>query len=214
MSGSGDETTDFWNRCFREIDQPLNPVGKDHSDSIVAKFREHNVRSILDVGCGYGRWSIAFAQAGFDVTAVDVSVEAIRLLDQWARTLSLYVSTLVSDVRYLKDFDNRFDGIWCNSVLDHMTYADADRGMVNILRSLKPGGVACLSFDGQDNDPDDAWQSLDDGTRLYVSGSRKGMRWRFFSDQEIRLLVQDAKLLEFVISADGGRQVWIQRTGA
>src|ERR1700690_3569918 len=37
-------------------------------------------RSVLDVGCGRGRWSKEFAARGARVTGVDISPEAISLL--------------------------------------------------------------------------------------------------------------------------------------
>jgi len=54
--------------------------------------------NVLDLGCGLGRHAIAFAQAGFSVTATDASECAVGHLRKWAEELSLPIQTQVCDV--------------------------------------------------------------------------------------------------------------------
>ncbi len=48
---------------------------------------------VLDLGCGLGRHSIAFALAQFSVTATDASPTAIQHLNGWAHSLQLSIET-------------------------------------------------------------------------------------------------------------------------
>ena len=211
MSIPIDDVTAFWNRCFREIDSHSEPVRAERIGPIIARFREQNVSTVLDLGSGYGRWSIPLAQEGFAVTAVDISKEAIDLLKAWAMRLGLTIADNVNAAQYLTICDGPFDAVVCNSVLDHMTYADAALSMTNIHHILKIDGIAFLAFDGPDESDTDSFESLADGSRVYMSGNRKGKIWRFFSDKEIRTLVKEFELTQFDSRANGSREVWLRK---
>ena len=178
---------------------------------IIARLRRHQVRTILDLGSGYGRWSIPLAQAGFAVTAVDISAEALRLLDEWAQRIGLRVETIASAAQNLKVLESSFDAVICNSVFDHVTPADAAICVKNIYRSLKTGGIAYLCFDGIGEKEKTKFDSLADGSRVYLSGSQEGMLWRFYFDTEIKGLVAGAELLHFSYRANGAREIWIRK---
>ncbi len=163
------------------------------------------------MGSGLGRWSIPLAREGFAVTAVDISKEAIDLLEGWARKLGLKIAVNVSAAQYLTVCDGQFDAVVCNSVLDHMTYANAALSMDNIHRILKIDGIAFLTFDGPGESDTDNFESLADGSRVYDAGNRKGMIWRFFPDMEIRTLVKDFELTQFNVGVNGSREIWLRK---
>ncbi len=45
-------------------------------------FRREGVRNVLVPGAGYGRNALVFARAGFTVTGVEISAEAIKLAEE------------------------------------------------------------------------------------------------------------------------------------
>ena len=53
---------------------------------------------VFDLGCGLGRHAIAFAGAGFHVTATDASETAIAHLNEWAKKLNLSIQTKICDI--------------------------------------------------------------------------------------------------------------------
>ena len=211
MGSSIEELAAFWNRRYAEIGEEEATVNRERLSPIVAQLRRHQIRTILDLGSGYGKWSIPLAQAGFAVTAVDISAEALRLLAVWARRIGLHVETIVSSAQKLDVPESSFDSAVCNSVLDHMTLADAANCMKNIFCSLKTGGIAYLCFDGLDEEEKAEFVTLADGSRVYVTGTQKGMLWRFYFDSEIKTLVAGAELLHFSYLANGAREVWIRK---
>jgi cyclopropane fatty-acyl-phospholipid synthase-like methyltransferase len=211
VSVSIEDVTAFWDRCFREIDSHPEPARAERLAPIIARFHEQKVSTILDMGCGCGRWSIPLVQEGFAVTAVDISKEAIDLLEAWAEELGLKVAVNVSAAQYVTVCDGPFDAVICNSVLDHMTYIDAAQSMANIYRVLRIDGIAFLTFDGPDESDTGNFELLADGSRVYSSGIRQGMIWRFFSDMEIRELVRDFELTQFDVGANGNREVWLRK---
>jgi SAM-dependent methyltransferase len=74
---------------------------------------------VLDLGCGLGRHAIAFAQAGFSVTACDVSEKAVAHLSRWAQGLSLKIRALVCDVLSDRLPENAFDIVLAYNVIYH-----------------------------------------------------------------------------------------------
>ena len=48
------------------------------------KWQAEGARSVLDLGCGTGRHALYFARNGFDVTAVDLSEDAVRYVKEAA----------------------------------------------------------------------------------------------------------------------------------
>src|SRR3989338_7742474 len=75
------------------IQAPLRQVEKK---MLVSIFKGSK---ILDVGCGFGRFSIGAAQTGHDVTGLDITSEAIIAASNKAKNLKLYnIRFLVGDM--------------------------------------------------------------------------------------------------------------------
>lgn len=96
--------------------------------------------AVLDVGCGSGRDSLAFLQAGHEVTAIDGShamcAHASRLLGQ------PIICTTFEDYR-----PNRFyNGIWACASLLHLEWEALIRVMQTLSDCLLSGGCFYASF--------------------------------------------------------------------
>ena len=96
--------------------------------------------SILDVGCGSGRDSIAFKQLGYHVTAMDASPkicqEAEKVLGQ---------KVLCKTFEELDD-ENVYNGIWACASLLHVPKERVGKVLYRLKRALKNGGVLYASF--------------------------------------------------------------------
>ncbi|MDQ6803040.1 MAG: class I SAM-dependent methyltransferase [Acidobacteriota bacterium] len=91
--------------------------------------------SLLDVGCGVGRWSRLAARRGARVTGIDLSPSMIAGLPS---------SFMVADIVTL-NIDYKFDKILTVTVLQHiLDGARLQQAVDNIARHLKPDGRAIL----------------------------------------------------------------------
>jgi len=66
----------------------------------------------LDVGCGEGFYSIYLASKGFDVTAIDLSDNAIGYAKQNAEDAGVDVKFMVMDIAGLDKMDEKFDFVF------------------------------------------------------------------------------------------------------
>jgi len=97
-------------------------------------------RSILDLGCGRGRWSKEYAKRGAKVTGVDISPEAINLVAA-EMPQHAFVSADIATV----DFPHRsFDVVNSVTVLQHMPDCKQRIVLNRISSWVRPGGYVVL----------------------------------------------------------------------
>ena len=103
-------------------------------------------RSLLDVGCNWGRWTTAAARAGYRVTGIDPKEKAIAAARRVAAQLGVTAEFVVGDVRQLPFHDDSFDAVFSYSVLQHLSKADARAAVAEIGRVLRSGGTALVEM--------------------------------------------------------------------
>ena len=95
---------------------------------------------ILDLGCGSGRDSLYFLQKGYEVEACDGSPEMVKIA---SRITGLDVKRMLFSELNAVD---QYDGIFaCASIL-HLPFAELPDIITRIMRALKTGGTAYISF--------------------------------------------------------------------
>ena len=101
-----------------------------------------NGRTLLDVGCSWGRWTIAGAQRGYAAVGIDPSLGAVMAARRVAKQLGVPAHFVVGDARYLPFAERTFDGVYSYSVIQHFSRDDAAAAIGEIGRVLKGGGTA------------------------------------------------------------------------
>jgi SAM-dependent methyltransferase len=150
------------------------------------------------------------ARAGFQVTAVDISPVAIAILKKWAQEEDL---SIVIRLNTLQKFRPKrvYDAVICNSVLDHLPHEDAVKVMAKIRTLLKTTGVAYISFDGLEKEEKKEYRLLGDGTRFFIKGRYENMVWRYYTDDEIKGLLNGLIILQYRIQKNGKRSIWLKK---
>ncbi len=92
--------------------------------------------TILDVGCGSGWSTYAFARAGYDATGVDLNPEAFEPPAHERCRLKVGSATA------LPFGDAGFDAVVCYQCLEHVP--DPRRALDEMIRVCRPGGVVSI----------------------------------------------------------------------
>jgi len=111
---------------------------KDLQNRFLSYLPQHG--KILDAGCGSGRDSKCFLEAGFQVDAFDASEQlcklATELISQHVR--HMYFENI--------DYENEYDGVWASASLLHVSKSELPNILVRMHRSLKKHGILYASF--------------------------------------------------------------------
>lgn len=113
-----------------------------------AGFSFNSFNNILDLGCGVGRFALAFKdilQPNQKLYACDVHQECA----EWCKSNISWAETIHSDIEPPLDYaSGQFDLVYGLSVFTHLNLDLQFRWAAEIHRILKPGGVAFLTFHG------------------------------------------------------------------
>jgi SAM-dependent methyltransferase len=86
--------------------------------------------TVLEVGCGGGHHGVALARSGFDVTAIDLSINGLRAAKRLAEHEGQNIQFVGGDIKRLPFEDRAFDVCFCSLVLHHFISMD------NLLKEL------------------------------------------------------------------------------
>jgi 2-polyprenyl-3-methyl-5-hydroxy-6-metoxy-1,4-benzoquinol methylase len=101
---------------------------------------------LLDIGCNWGRWTLAAARAGYRPIGIDPSFEAIVAARRIARQLGIDVDYVVADARHLPFPDASFDVVFSYGVLQHFSKEDVRVSLREIHRTVAPTGYTWVQM--------------------------------------------------------------------
>jgi|ERR1035437_1629464 ubiquinone/menaquinone biosynthesis C-methylase UbiE/uncharacterized protein YbaR (Trm112 family) len=144
--------------CAKKPNLPIDPVVNylvSHTNGLmykhlVGKLQSYPIpeidlppgdgKTLLDIGCGWGRWCIAAARKGYQPVGIDPSLGAVLAARRVARKLGVEARFIVGDARYLPFPKNIFDTVYSYSVIQHFSLEDADKAIQEVGRVLASPG--------------------------------------------------------------------------
>ena len=151
---------------FEPYDRDEIAYGATPSAPLAEYLKQINpIGNALDLGAGAGRDTIALANAGMNVTAVDLSERGLQRISHRAIQSGVgeRVQTQVGDVRSIEIEPASYDGIVATTVLDHIPHRDAINLWTRITKALTNRGFlyvevhstedpGCDQMPGRDSD--------------------------------------------------------------
>jgi len=104
--------------------------------------------TVLEAGCGGGHHGVAMAKSGFEVTAIDLTVNGVRAAKALAEHEKQDIRYVCGDIKRLPFEDKSFDICFCSLVLHHFISMD------NLLKELSRVTKRCfIAFEVNGWDP-------------------------------------------------------------
>lgn len=118
----------------------FNRASEHNRRNILSFAAGQNCRSVLDLGCDNGEWTMKIAKAvhATDVSGVEIVPERARLAE--GKGIKVSLADLSQKIPLP---DSSFDFIHSNQVIEHVS--DIDLFASEIMRLLKPGGAFVVS---------------------------------------------------------------------
>lgn len=114
-----------------------------HESDVSASVNNSDIK-ILDIGAGTGRYSVALAEEGFDVTAVELVKYNLGILKQKNSS----VKAMQGNALNLKKLaDNTFDITLLFGPMYHLFgFEDKEKALLEAKRVTKPGGIILVAY--------------------------------------------------------------------
>lgn len=132
---------DLENHLFKRLNSDRNTIVPwlDH-------VRQLSGASLLEIGCGTGCSTVALAEQGAQVTAVDVEANSLKVATERSLAYGLnvhFTHANATDVGQLFA-GQKFDYIIFYAALEHMTMDERLAAMKSTWQMLPPGGLWCV----------------------------------------------------------------------
>ena len=103
-------------------------------------------RSVLDAGCGTGRFAYGFCRLGARVTAIDRSAIVLRTVQTACGPFEGFAGAIAADLLTPLPLDQQFDLVWSYGVLHHT--GDTRTAFGHVARHVAPGGYLLVMLYG------------------------------------------------------------------
>jgi ubiquinone/menaquinone biosynthesis C-methylase UbiE len=111
------------------------------------KYFLHKKERILDLGCGYGRFTIPLKKSGYDIIGLDISPYLINIAKNRSKEQNIKVNFKLGDMRKLPFKNNSFDSTICMSAFSELVkVSDQIKSITEIYRILKKSGIAIIEL--------------------------------------------------------------------
>ena len=157
---------------------------------LVNRWKGQNKKDFLDLGCGLGRHTILFADSGFNVSAFDLSSDAIDRTRKWVQECDFDVDFMVGDMLKLPYDELSMDCIFCKNVISHTDTNGIKQIISEINRVLRCGGECYLTLCSKETWGFKCtdWPVVDENTKIRLEDGPENGVPHFYADYN---LIQD-----------------------
>lgn len=147
--------------------------------------------TVLELGCGSGKTLAAMSGRGWNVVAMDISVEAVKL----SRTVVPNVSLILADARHLPFLNEAFDAVFAFHVTGHLPIEGRRIIASEATRVLRNGGKLFFREFGADDMRAGKGEEIEPCT--FRRG--EGVITHYFTEDEVAGLFPDLKPLSIQV---------------
>ncbi len=154
---------------------------------------------VVDVGCSWGRWSVAAARGGYFPVGLDVHIDALAAAQRVSRQLGVETAQVCGDVEVLPFRSGSVDVVFSYSVLQHIDRAKVMRFFGEAARVLKPGGLCLVQLPNAYG----LYSIARQARRGFRDAAAGTFEMRYWTRGGIREAIEKAGLRDLRLRADG-----------
>jgi SAM-dependent methyltransferase len=154
---------------------------------------------VVDVGCSWGRWSVAAARAGCFPVGLDVHIDALAAAKRVSRELGAKTAQVCGDIGVLPFRSGAIDVVFSYSVLQHIDRQKVERFFGEAARVLKPGGLCLVQLPNAFG----MYSVVRQAKRGFREAAAGTFEMRYWTRGGIRAAIEKAGLRDLRLRADG-----------
>lgn len=154
---------------------------------------------VVDIGCGWGRWSVAAGRAGLRPIGVDIHLDAVQAAARVSRQLRVHANFVCAEADNLPLKPACVDAFFSYSVLQHMGRTKVLKLLRESSRVLKNDGVCLVQLPNRYG----LLSLLRQAKRGFRDGKPGTFEMRYWSHDEIHTVAAQAFLRLISIRPDG-----------
>ena len=187
--------SDVWDRMYGEDPSFFGNEPSHFALLCYEYMKQHNVKHVLELGCGQGRDCIFFASKGIDVKALEYSKTAANYVIAKAKDLALPVGIIMHDAKKgLPYKDKEFDAVYSHMFFSmHFTNQELKFLFSEARRVLKSNGFHFFSVRSNNDQFYGKGKQVADG--IY---NVNAFEIRFFDKKDIIDLTEGLKVDEIM----------------
>lgn len=165
-------------------------------------LKARSSRRVLDLGCGTGRHLIYLAQEGCEAFGIDISPTGLEHARRWLQEEKLSAGLVQADMAAIPYADGFFDGAISIHVIYHGTLQHMRAAICEILRVLKPSGLALLTFQSRRGYRYGRGTELEPHTFIPDTGIDASVPHHFSDREELEDLLQSFAILNIRLAEE------------
>jgi len=190
-----DEQRKLWDRALGDlavVDHAPEPELMEFLQLGGTELGRHG----LDVGCGFGRHTIAALKLGFEMSAIDFSINAIQETRAAVSAEGFCADVQQASMDHLPFQTNTFDFAFSWCVLNHGTRTVFERAITEVLRVIRPGGRFFGFVMSRNDSRFGKGIKIAEGCYAFTEGPETGVCHYFPTQAEVTELLQRSTVIE------------------
>jgi len=131
----------------KNYENTVYPMRSWEYSTVVSVCQITRGEKVLECGGSSSPLVFYLAQMGVRVTTIELQRSLVENARKVAQTMVWNIDAQLGDLTQLKFQDESFDRVLCVSVLEHIVDRLKKKGMAEMARVLKPGGILAVTFD-------------------------------------------------------------------